>query len=102
VSFEKVISSSVDGEEVFVCMVTSVASHGCVDSEEFVWSSGRHCSGCCDEVNVCEIGGADCFSAVCPCRVLKWWDFGVRIDVEYSDAAFGSVNAEFGDDGHVS
>ena len=101
-SFGKVVSSSVDGEEVFVCVVASVDFHGGIDTKEFVWGSDRHCSGGCEEVDVCEVGRADCFSAVCPCRVLKWWDFGIRMDVEYSDAAFGSVDAEFGDNGHVS
>jgi len=88
-----VISSSVDGEEIFVCMVTSIAFHGSVDSEKFVWGSGRHCSGCCDEVNVGEIGSTDCFSAVGPCCVLEWWNLGVWMYVEYSNAAFGGIYA---------
>ena len=93
VSFEEVVSSSVDGEEVFICMVTSVAFHGGVDSKEFVWGSGRHHPYGCDKVYVGEVGSADCFSAVCPCCVFEWWNLGVWMYVEYLDATFGSIYA---------
>ena len=93
VSFEEVVASSVDGEKVFICMVTGVAFHGGVDSEEFVWSGGRHHSGGCDEVNVGEVGSTDCFSAVCPCCVFEWWNLGVWVYVEYPDAVFGGIYA---------